>query len=199
MSDKLKSQLESLLLVSSRPLSFKKLAQLAEVGVKEIEPILENLSTEYDQQQRGLRLILNNQQAQLVTAPENTRLVKDYLKDEITGELTKPSLETLTIIAYRQPITKAAMEQIRGVNCSLILRNLLIRGLVEAEYNKQQSITEYSVTMDFLKFLGINSVKELPDFDKLNSNENLEKLLNQEIIQVSDVKDEVVKVEVVKG
>jgi len=67
---------------------------------------------------------------------------------------------------------------------------------VEAEYNKERAVTEYNVTMDFLKYLGINSVSELPDFEKLNSDENLQKLLAQENTQVQDVNDEVVKVEV---
>ena len=91
------------------------------------------------------------------------------------------------------------MEQIRGVNCSLILRNLLIRGLVEAEYNKQRAVTEYNITMDFLKYLGLSSVKELPDYEKLNSDENLQKLLSQPFTQVESKEDQVVKVEVNKG
>jgi segregation and condensation protein B len=199
MTDKLKSQLESILLVSSRPLSFKKLAELTEQKNDSVAEELKNLSQEYEESGRGLRLILNNNQAQLVSAPENSKLIKGYLNDEITGELTKPSLETLTIIAYRQPISKAEIEQIRGVNCSLILRNLLIRGLVEAEYQKDRAITLYSTTMEFVKYLGLNSVAELPDFEKLNSNENLYKLLSQENLQTTDVKDEVIKIEVTKG
>lgn len=199
MNDKLKSQLESILLVSSKPLSFKKLAELTEQDADSVKSELENLSREYSDNARGFSLVLNNNQAQLVSSPENSQLVKGYLHDEITGELTKPSLETLTIIAYRQPITKAEMEQIRGVNCSLILRNLLIRGLIEAEYNKERATTLYSVTIDFLKFLGLNSMTELPDFEKLNSDENLLKLLDLPLQQTNDIKDEVIKIEVTKG
>ncbi|MBT7553409.1 SMC-Scp complex subunit ScpB, partial [bacterium] len=94
-----------------------------------------------------------------------------------TGELSKPSLETLTIVAYRQPIAKEELEQIRGVNCSVILRNLLIRGLVEARESKGDLVPMYSVTIDFLRHLGIDSVEQLPDFAKLNSNENLQALI----------------------
>jgi len=194
--DKLKSQLESVLLVSSKPISFNKLAEIIGEKKEAVESQLNELSREYEESGRGLRLIINNNQAQLVSSPENAKLVQGYLKDELTGELTKPSLETLTIVAYRQPITKAELEQIRGVNCSLILRNLLIRGLVEAEYNKARGTTEYGVTVDFLKYLGINSVKELPDYEKLNNNENLLKLLNQPVEQVEAIEDRIVKVEV---
>jgi segregation and condensation protein B len=196
MFEKLKSQLESILLVSSKPISFGKLSEIIGAKKEEIISQLNKLSQEYEESKRGMRLLLNNNQVQLVSSPDNAKLVQGYLKDELTGELTIPSLETLTIIAYRQPVTKAELEQIRGVNCSLILRNLLIRGLVEAEYNKQRVVTEYNITMDFLKYLGINSVKELPDYEKLNSNENLLKLLNQPVEQTEAIEDKVVKVKV---
>ena len=173
MSNNLKSQLESVLLVSSKPISVKKLADVLNAKPKEVEAEIVNLSQDYNEDGKGIRLLKNNNQVQLVSSPENADLVQGYLKDDLTGELTKPSLEALTIIAYRQPISKAEIEQIRGVNCSLILRNLMIRGLVEAEYSKEKALTFYNVTMDFLKYLGINSVAELPDFEKLNSDENL--------------------------
>ncbi|MBT3689936.1 SMC-Scp complex subunit ScpB [bacterium] len=193
---KLKSQIESILLVSSRPLTITKLVEHVKVKKDKVMNILNELNEEYTEGGRGIRLIINNNKVQLVSAPENTDLVQGYLKSDLTGELTKPSLETLTIIAYRQPVTKAEMEQIRGVNCSLILRNLMIRGLVEADYNKERGVTEYNVTLDFLKFLGINSIKELPDYEKLNSDENLLKLLDQDQEQTQVISEEVVKVEV---
>ncbi|MCX6785735.1 MAG: SMC-Scp complex subunit ScpB [Candidatus Komeilibacteria bacterium] len=192
----LKSQLESVLLVTSKPISLKKLAETLKAKPKEIEAELNSLAEGYAQSNGGLRLIKNNEQWQLASSPENAELVKSYLKDDLTGELTDPSVETLTIVAYRQPITKAELEQIRGINCSLILRNLMIRGLVEAEYNKERGVTLYNVTMDFLKFLGIGSVAELPDFEKLNSDENLNKLLSREFSQVTSAADELIKVEV---
>ncbi|MBU1130686.1 SMC-Scp complex subunit ScpB [Patescibacteria group bacterium] len=194
--EQLKAKVESILLVSSKPILIKKIAEIVGSQEDKVFKVIQELSQEYEEAARGFRLLINNKQAQLVSAPENQKIVQGYLKDELTGELTKPSLETLTIIAYRQPVTKAELEQIRGVNCSLILRNLMIRGLVEAEYSKQRAVTEYSITLDFLKYLGINSVKELPDFEKLNSSENLLKLLNQENYQVEANDDKVVKVEV---
>ena len=193
----LKSSLESLLLVTSRPLSFKKLAEVLSVKPAEVKEAVQELSQEYQADQKGFNLIINNDQAQLVSSPENAELVKQYLKEDLTGDLTDPSIETLTIIAYRQPVSKAELEQIRGVNCSLILRNLLIRGLVETEYNKERAATLYSATVDFLKFLGINSVSGLPDFEKLNSDENLHQLLINQT-QTESVQDRIVKVEVKK-
>ena len=98
---------------------------------------------------------------------------------ETTGELTRAALETLTIVVYRGPIGRAELEQIRGVNCAIILRNLLIRGLVTSEARKEKLETVYQVSLDFLKFLGLRTPQELPDYEKLNSSENIEKLLQQ--------------------
>ena len=194
--ENLKSQLEILLLVSAKPLSLRKIAETLKVKTKVAEEVTDQLILEYNQNGGGIRLLKNNGQIQLASSPENTDLVRQYLKEDLIGELSEPSLETLTIIAYRQPVTKAEMEQIRGINCSLILRNLMIRGLVEAEYDKERAVTVYAVTMDFLKFLGVSSVAELPDFEKLNSDENLQKLLSQEFSQAEAKEDKVVKVEV---
>lgn len=196
--EKLKSQLESLLLVSSKPLSFKKLGEILKAKPKDIALAIQELAEEYQGHAQGFRLIASNEQAQLVSSPENAELVKAYLKEDLTGELTDPAVETLTIIAYRQPVSKAELEQIRGVNCSLILRNLMIRGLAEAQYDKERAITLYSATMDFLKFLGIGSVRELPDYEKLNSDENLQKLLLNQLAgsQTESIQDQTVKVEV---
>jgi len=193
-----KSQIESMLLVTSKPISINKLAETLKVKPKEIEEQIELIAQYFNDNGNGIRLLKNNNQVQLASSPENSELIETYLKSDLTGELTKPSLETLTIVAYRQPISKAEIEQIRGINCSLILRNLMVRGLVEAEYNKEQAITLYSVTMDFLKYLGIITVSELPDFEKLNCNENLQKLLAQENQQVEAQDDMVIKVEVEK-
>src|SRR3989344_1219792 len=199
MPEKIKSQLESLLLVTSKPVSVAKLVEVLKAKPKEVEESLKELAGQYNQSAGGIRLIRNNNSVQLASNPDNAELVKLYLKDDITGELTEPSLETLTIVAYRQSVSKAELEQIRGVNCSLILRNLMIRGLVAAEYDKTRAATVYSVTMDFLKHLGISSVIDLPDFEKLNSDENLGKLLDQPASQAEASEDQVVRVEVTRG
>ena len=136
------------------------------------------MKEKFNTDESGIRIIDNSGVIQFTTAPEQAELVKTFIKDETTGELSRPSLETLTIIAYRQPITKAELEQIRGVNCSMILRNLMIRGLVMKKDDKKMLISYYFVTVDFLKFLGINDVNELPDYEVLNNNKDLHKLFN---------------------
>jgi len=175
----LKSQLESLLFVSSKPLSILEMSDLTSTNFEEVEAALTTLAEEYKTQNRGFILIKNNKEYQLTTAPENTSLISRFLKDETSGELSQPSLETLTIIAYRGPITKLELERIRGVNCSLILRNLLIRGLIEEKSNKQSSENFYSVTLEFIKFLGISSVSDLPDYEALHQVESLNEVIAQ--------------------
>lgn len=176
----LTSKIESLLFIAGKPLGLKKLADLTDSGEKEAEEAVRSLKEKYNQKESGVQIMASGKEVQLMTNPENGKLIKDYLKDEATGELTRPSLEALTIIAYRGPITKLELEQIRGVNCSLILRNLMMRGLIEAEEDRARVQTVYRVTFDFLRFLGLREPSELPDYEKLRNNEYLEKLLEGE-------------------
>jgi segregation and condensation protein B len=113
----------------------------------------------------------------MVSAPENAQLIQGFIKDETTGELSRPSMETLTIIAYRGPISKLDLDRIRGVNCSLIIRNLLLRGLIEAKPDKKKNETYYNVSFDFIRFLGINDVAELPDFERLSKDDAIDRML----------------------
>ncbi len=173
-----KAKVESILLASGVAVSFKELKRF--LKLKDLDQIIKELKEKYNNEESGIHLASNNNKLQLITNPDNSKILRDYLEADINSELTKPSLETLTIIAYRQPIAKEEIEQIRGVNCSLILRNLLIKGLIEAEAIQAGLITNYSITIDFLRHLGINSVTELPDYDKLNSDENLQRILKDE-------------------
>ncbi len=171
------SQLESLLFVSSKPLSIREMSDLTEANFEEVERALEKLAEEYKARNSGIILINNNKEYQLTTAPENTALVGRFMKDETSGELSQPSLEALTIIAYRGPISKLELERIRGVNCSLIVRNLLLRGLIEEKIDKQKEDSFYVVTLDFLKFLGLSTIEELPDYVKLHREETINEVL----------------------
>lgn len=167
----LKSQLESLLFVSLKPLAVKELAAITKAKSGEVEKALAELAQEYEGAERGLTLIKNNGQYQLTTAAANAGLIAEFFKDETTGELSQPSLEALTIIAYRGPIAKLELEKIRGVNCSLIIRNLLLRGLIEEKFDKAKNENFYTVTHDFIRFLGLHDLAELPDYEKLHKSE----------------------------
>ena len=180
----LKSKIESILFVANKPLSAGKISQLVEADKKSVKQELNDLINEYKEKNSGIIIAKNLISYQMTTNPSNADIIKKFLKDEISGELTQPALETLTIVAYRGPISKPEIEQIRGVNCGLILRNLRIRGLVEQNNGKDLKkklenknndfLSEefyYNISFDFLKFLGISSIEELPEFEELSRRE----------------------------
>jgi segregation and condensation protein B len=171
--------LESILFVSPRPLTQKKLAEITGFPIDAVADALNALIEKYRANPCGIQINHIGHSYQMVTSPTSAKVVQAFLEEEEKKELTKPSLETLTIIAYRGPVTKAELEVIRGVNCSLILRNLLIRGLIEAIDDASMMTTRYHITFDFLHYLGIRDVKELPDFERLNSDENLRRVLSE--------------------
>ncbi len=175
---KLKYIIESLLFVSSKSLSLNDLSVFLKKDKKEVEEALKELSLEYEESARGLRIIENNKKYQMSSSPDNAKMVQEFFKNELSGELTPASLETLTIIAYRGPIKKSEIEKIRGINCSLILRNLLIKGLIEEKNLEEDS--EYSASLEFIKFLGVSSLKDLPEYDKFNKNSDIDKLLGRD-------------------
>lgn len=155
----------------------RSLARLLDVKKSEVEEALAKLQAKYRENKDGGMIIVKGADSyQMVTSPQNAALAAEFLKSDLSGELTEPSLETLTIIAYRGPITKAELEQIRGVNCSLILRNLQMRGLITREENKA-GLAYYEVTPEFIKYLGVASVQDLPDYDKLHQHATLNEVL----------------------
>lgn len=171
-------KIESLLFVASKPMSTRKIADLLGVDDDVVRTEIESLKQRYNTEDRGIQIAQHGSSVQMVTSPFNAKVVADFLKDERSGELTRPSLETLTIIAYRGPLPKSEIDLIRGVNCSLILRNLLIRGLISSREDKERMVTLYEISFDFLRHLGIRDVHELPNFLELNKDEHLDRLLN---------------------
>ena len=175
----LSSQVESILFVAGKPMTIKELAKLCNRTKDEIEVVLEDLKNKYNQSQSGVNILVTDKEVQMVSNPKNRKLVESLIKEEVMSEITQPQLEALTIISYRGPITKLELEQIRGVNCSLILRNLMIKGLVEVEEDKIIDNNKYRITPKLMKHLGINSVEELADYDKLSKAESLEEILEE--------------------
>jgi len=174
----LKSKIESLLFVASRPLSLKKICEQVGGEREEVKKLLKDLLEDCEINKRGIKIMEIDGEYQMSTCGDSSKMVKEFLKDEMTGELTRPALETLTIVAYRGPIVKSDLEQIRGVNCSLILRNLMIKGLVESKSSDKGGEPLYNITFDFLRYLGITKASDLPDYDKLSKSEILDKILN---------------------
>ena len=163
-----RAHLESILFVSAKPSTIKNLSKLLSVEQNQIEIWIDELSEFYNHDDRGVRLVRSGDEVQMFSAPQCRELIETFLKEEVTGELTRPQLETLTIIAYRGPISKPDIEHIRGINCTLILRNLLWRGLIEETDMSTPEIPAYRVTLDFIRYLGVPSIESLPNYESLN-------------------------------
>lgn len=173
--DNHKTIIEAVLFAAGKPLTLKKLAALCNITEPEMEELLAELRDDYTKNERGIMLIEGADGFQLGTAAIAAPVITAMTKDETTGELTKAQMETLAIIAYRGPIQKGTLEEIRGVNCGMILRNLLIRGLISDTTDGGEK--KYAVSHDLIRLLGIHSTKELPDYAALSTHEALEAFL----------------------
>lgn len=161
------SKLEALLFIYGEPLEPKKLAKILGVKEAEVSGGLELLSKELEREERGLVLMQDKGKVQLVTKPEFAKLLEDITKQEFTEMLTPAALETLSIIAYAGPISRADIEYIRGVNSSFIMRALLMRGLVDRTVDPKRSNTYlYSTSFELLRHLGLTKNSDLPDYSK---------------------------------
>ena len=171
------SKIESILFVSGEPITAKKLATALGKKKKEVESALDELEKRHNNNSSGINLMRAGDSFQLVSSSANHDVVSNFIKSDLSASLTEPAIETLSIIAYRGPVSKPELEQIRGVNCSLILRNLLLRGLVSEEKDKNLGLSRYQVSIDFVRHLGLNNVKELPNYEKLHKHQSLTEVL----------------------
>jgi len=173
----LDAHIEAALYAAGRPISLKQLAEWLDVTVEEVKAELKTLSERLEG--RGMVLMTHANQAELVTHPDAADLMRKVLKEETHGELSRPSLEALAVLAYRGPMTRPELEQIRGVQSSMILRNLMLRGLVEMKEDTRLGQPIYAVTMDFLKHIGMENLSQLPDFEELHAHAGVERILEE--------------------
>ncbi len=167
------SILESLIFISGEPVSFKKLEKIIGEDKEKLKLVAGVLAKKYEDEKRGLRILIKDGRVQMVTSKENSKYLDLFLQSDLQDNLSQAALETLAIVAYRSPISRAGVEEIRGVNCSFTLRQLLIRGLVERISNPHDARAYlYRVSFDFLKRLGVKEIQELPDFQELNKKES---------------------------
>jgi segregation and condensation protein B len=176
----LKYALEALLFAASNPISISQLAEVLSKSPDDIEAAVITLEAEY-QQGRGFRLQRHAGKIQMTTAPEYGALVEKFLGLEATARLSWAALETLAIVAFKQPITRPGIDAIRGVNSDGVLRNLLSKGLLE-ETGRAETPGRpilYGTTADFLQHFGISSISEIPPLEEepTNVEDNNGKLL----------------------
>lgn len=176
----LTTTIEAVLFAAAKPIKLSDLRKHLDVSEEVVREAIEDIAVRFNVEQSGIHLMAQNGAVQLVSNAGVGEAVAKFLKKEASGPLTRPSLETLTVIAYRGPITKPEIELIRGVNCSLILRNLLIRGFVTEEQDKQRLQPVYTVSHEFLQAIGVNRLDQLPDYETFRTNEKITKLLSHE-------------------
>jgi segregation and condensation protein B len=167
----LESKIEALLFVSSGLTSVNQLAKALEISDTQAENALSNLEGHYKLGGHGLRLMRIKSRVQLTTSPEMSKTIETYLGLEATSTLSQAALETLAIIAYKQPVTRPEVDVIRGVNSDAVMRTLLSKGLVE-ELGRADSPGRpiyYGTSPEFLQYFGLESLDMLPfiDFDTL--------------------------------
>ena len=156
------SALEALLFVSAEPVGITQLAAALEISNDAVEEGLEQLQA--DLQKSGLRLQRHSGRVQLTTAPRSSDLIERFLGLEATAHLSRAALETLSIIAYQQPVTRPYIEGVRGVSSDGVMRSLLSKGLVQ-EVGRAEGPGRpilYGTSPDFLQYFGLNSLTELP-------------------------------------
>jgi len=165
----LESQLEALLFWKGEPLATKKIE--ASLGCTADELALATTALEASLATRGLRLMRHEGELELRTAPEASDLITKLTKEELMRDLGKAGLETLSIILYKGPVKRSEIDYIRGVNSSFIVRNLLVRGLVEriAEKEGDKRGFLYGPTLDLLAHMGVAKREDLPDYEKTHA------------------------------
>lgn len=156
---------ESLLFVADGPVTVGRLAQALEVEPAEIEAALATVQEGCTR--RGVRLQRGGGRVQLVSAPEAAPHIERFLGLEVSGRLSPAALESLAIVAYQQPVTRAQVEAVRGVNSDSVLRTLAGKGLIE-EVGRLDTVGRpilYGTTFDFLQFFGLESLEDLPELE----------------------------------
>lgn len=159
-------QLEAILFVASEPVNLDRLAEATATSQQDVRAALDELSTTLAM--RGVQLTHHNDAYRLVTAPVTSEVVRRFLTEASNSELSRPALETLAIVAYRGPLTKSSVDELRGVSSEAMLRNLMQRGLI-AEHGTAPEPghpTLYAVSQTFLEEFGLASLNQLPPLDE---------------------------------
>jgi segregation and condensation protein B len=174
-----KSAIEALLFVSGNPLSLDRLkGTIEEATPEQIEAQMQALHREYEDRGAGIMLAEVAGGYQLATRPENSALIRKFKSVKVSAKLSKPALETLAIVAYKQPITRTEVEAIRGVNIGGIMRNLMERRLIKIVGKKDVPGKPmlYGTTQEFLQYFGLKDLSALPtlrEFQELEAGEEV--------------------------
>jgi len=159
----LKKSLEAILMVVDEPVSEIVLAQITEVPTEEVVAQLNEMAASYETEQRGFQLRAIAGGWRFYSHPDQSPVVEKFVLDGQQSRLTQAALETLAVIAYRQPVSRARVSAIRGVNVEAVMKTLITRGLVEESgIEHETGAILYKTTSYFLEKVGVNSIDDLP-------------------------------------
>ncbi len=158
----LENKIESVLLFKNEPVSLVELSKLLDVSRENLQLSISNLQKEYTD--KGIVIVTDGENISFGTHPGNSELIETLQKEEFSRELGRAGLETLSIVLYRGPISRREIDHIRGVNSGFILRNLLVRGLVERTDVAGERSFSYKPTLKLLEHLGVTRIEDLPEY-----------------------------------
>ena len=167
-NNNIRNRIEALLFVAGDPVSAVELSHALDVPVPEIREILRNMEEEYRTEERGIQLFLTEETAQLVSNRAYIDSIEAMLQPERQRNASQSILETLAVIAYRQPVTRADIEEVRGVRCDYAVNQLQNMGLIQMVGRKDTpgKPMQFGTTDAFLRKFGLHSLQELPEFSR---------------------------------
>ncbi len=177
----IKSALEAILFASGDPVRMERIAFVLEIGEEELRQAAEELAEEYEAQGRGIRLVRLNESLQMHSAPEHAQTITRTLEQRRAPKLTQASLEVLAVVAYFQPVTRAYIEQMRGVDSSYTVGVLQERGMIEpcGHLEAVGRPTLYRTTELFLRSMGVSAIEQLPPLPEIAGSDAVKKLQEQ--------------------
>lgn len=169
-STRMRGIIEAVLFAAGDPIAIKDLSSILEIGEKQLKNIIGDMIGDYKKDSRGIHIVEFNNKVQLCTKPEYGDYIKKLIKADNRQNLSQAALETLSIIAYKQPITRTEIDEIRGVRSDRAVATLLERNLIKENGRKDAPGRPiiYVTTDDFLKYFGFKNIKELPELIEFN-------------------------------
>lgn len=166
MNMPLEIQIEGVLFYKAEPMKKAALAEIFQIPVHELDVALTSLGERL--RTGGTRLVVTDTSVQLVTAPEVSNIIDAVRKEDLSHDIGRAGAETLAIILYRGPLSRAEIDRVRGVNSTFILRNLLVRGLIERrEHPTDARSFVYAATPSLMNHLGITKREDMPEFQNV--------------------------------
>ena len=172
-AEKLKPAIEAILFACGTPAELTKIAQALEIKEEKAEELLKSLMDDYSSRKSGIKIVRLGKSYQMCTEKEYAEIIRTVLDLRRNSPLSQAALEVLAIIAYNQPVTKAFVEQIRGVDCSGVVSSLVARELIEEKGGLELPGRPliYGTTENFLRCFNVSDVSELPPLPQKNSDE----------------------------